>query len=174
MISNNIIEKILDQTRIEEVVGEFVPLRKCGVNYKALCPFHQEKTPSFTVSPHRGMFYCFGCQKGGNAITFLMEHENMTYPEAVKWLGRKYGVQVEEREETVEEKYERLKRESLFIVNEKVHAYYREEFLKSKTAQSYAYGRWGKKYCDEISIGFAPKRARTSYSYPCKKSSWKS
>ena len=105
MIPKIIIEKILDQTRIEEVIEEFIPLRKSGVNYKALCPFHQERTPSFTVSPHRGMFYCFGCKKGGNAITFLMEHENMTYPEAVKWLGRKYGVEIEEREETVEEKH---------------------------------------------------------------------
>lgn len=141
MIPKIIIEKILDQTRIEEVIEEFIPLRKSGVNYKALCPFHQERTPSFTVSPHRGMFYCFGCKKGGNAITFLMEHENMTYPEAVKWLGRKYGVEIEEREETVEEKQERLKRESLLIVNEKVHDFYRAEFLKSKTAQTYAYKR---------------------------------
>ena len=169
MIPKTIIEKILDRTRIEEVIEEFVPLRKSGVNYKALCPFHQERTPSFTVSPHRGMFYCFGCKKGGNAITFLMEHENMTYPKAVKWLGRKYGVEIEEREETVEEKQERLKRESLLIVNEKVHDFYRAEFLKSKTAQTYAYKRWGKKYCDEISIGFAPQEGKSLSRLPLQK-----
>ena len=102
------------------------------------------------------MFYCFGCHKGGDVITFLMEHENMTYPEAVKWLGRKYGIEVEEREETIDEKQQRLKRESLLIVNATVHKHYREVFLRYKPAQDYAYRRWGQKYCDEIEIGFAP------------------
>ena len=104
MIPEAIIEKILDAAHIEEVVDEFLSLQKQGIIYRALCPFHQEKTPSFTVTPNRSMFYCFGCHKGGNAITFLMEYENMTYPEAVKWLGRKYGIEVEEREETIDEK----------------------------------------------------------------------
>lgn len=156
MIPKAIIEKVLDATHIEEVVGEFLSLQKRGVIYRALCPFHQEKTPSFTVTPNRCMFYCFGCHKGGNAITFLMEHENMTYPEAVKWLGRKYGIEVEEREETIDEKQHRLKRESLLIVNATVHKHYREVFLRYKPAQDYAYRRWGQKYCDEIEIGFAP------------------
>mgnify|MGYP001630107233 FL=1 len=156
MIPKAIIEKVLDATHIEEVVGEFLSLQKRGVIYRALCPFHQEKTPSFTVTPNRCMFYCFGCHKGGNAITFLMEHENMTYPEAVKWLGRKYGIEVEEREETIDEKQQRLKRESLLIVNATVHKHYREVFLLYKPAQDYAYRRWGQKYCDEIEIGFAP------------------
>ena len=156
MIPKAIIEKVLDATHIEEVVGEFLSLQKRGVIYRALCPFHQEKTPSFTVTPNRSMFYCFGCHKGGNAITFLMEHENMTYPEAVKWLGRKYGIEVEEREETIDEKQQRLKRESLLIVNATVHKHYREVFLRYKPAQDYAYRRWGQKYCDEIEIGFAP------------------
>ena len=156
MIPKAIIEKVLDAAHIEEVVGEFLSLQKRGVIYRALCPFHQEKTPSFTVTPNRCMFYCFGCHKGGNAITFLMEHENMTYPEAVKWLGRKYGIEVEEREETIDEKQHRLKRESLLIVNATVHKHYREVFLRYKPAQDYAYRRWGQKYCDEIEIGFAP------------------
>jgi DNA primase catalytic core len=103
------------------------------------------------------MFYCFGCKKGGDAITFLMEHENMTYPEAVKWLGRKYGVEVDEQEEGIEEKKQRLEIESLQIVNEAVHKFYREQFLLNKEAQKYAYARWSKKYCDEIEIGYAPK-----------------
>lgn len=156
MIPKAIIEKVLDATHIEEVVGEFLSLQKRGVIYRALCPFHQEKTPSFTVTPNRCMFYCFGCHKGGNAITFLMEHENMTYLEAVKWLGRKYGIEVEECEETIDEKQQRLKRESLLIVNATVHKHYREVFLRYKPAQDYAYRRWGQKYCDEIEIGFAP------------------
>lgn len=156
MIPKAIIEKVLDAAHIEEVVGEFLSLQKRGIIYRALCPFHQEKTPSFTVTPNRSMFYCFGCHKGGNAITFLMEHENMTYPEAVKWLGRKYGIEVEEREETIDEKQQRLKRESLLIVNATVHKHYREVFLRYKPAQDYAYRRWGQKYCDEIEIGFAP------------------
>lgn len=156
MIPKAIIEKVLDATHIEEVVGEFLSLQKRGIIYRAQCPFHQEKTPSFTVTPNRSMFYCFGCHKGGNAITFLMEHENMTYPEAVKWLGRKYGIEVEEREETIDEKQQRLKRESLLIVNATVHKHYREVFLRYKPAQDYAYRRWGQKYCDEIEIGFAP------------------
>ena len=156
MIPKTIIEKILDAAHIEDVVGEFLPLQKRGTIYRALCPFHQEKTPSFTVTPNRSMFYCFGCHKGGNVITFLMEHENMTYPEAVRWLGRKYGIEVEEREETIDEKQQRLKRESLLIVNTAVHKHYREVFLRYKPAQDYAYLRWGQKYCDEIEIGFAP------------------
>ena len=156
MIPKAIIEKVLDAAHIEEVVGEFLSLQKRGIIYRALCPFHQEKTPSFTVTPNRSMFYCFGCHKGGNAITFLMEHENMTYPEAVKWLGRKYGIEVEEREETIDEKQQRLRRESLLIVNATVHKHYREVFLRYKPAQDYAYRRWGQKYCDEIEIGFAP------------------
>lgn len=156
MIPKTIIEKILDAVHIEDVVAEFLPLQKRGTIYRALCPFHQEKTPSFTVTPNRSMFYCFGCHKGGNVITFLMEHENMTYPEAVRWLGWKYGIEVEEREETIDEKQQRLKRESLLIVNTAVHKHYREVFLRYKPAQDYAYRRWGQKYCDEIEIGFAP------------------
>lgn len=156
MIPKTIIEKILDVAHIEDVVGEFLTLQKRGTVYRALCPFHQEKTPSFTVTPLRNMFYCFGCHKGGDVITFLMEHENMTYPEAVKWLGRKYGIEVEEREETIDEKQQRLKRESLLIVNATVHKHYREVFLHYKPARDYAYRRWGQKYCDEIEIGFAP------------------
>ena len=121
MIPKTIIEKILDAAHIEDVVGEFLPLQKRGTIYRALCLFHQEKTPSFTITPNHSMFYCFGCHKGGDVITFLMDHENMAYPEAVRWLDRKYGIEVEEREETIDEKQKRLKRESLLIVNATVH-----------------------------------------------------
>lgn len=169
MIPKTIIEKILDAAHIEDVVGEFLTLRKRGTIYRALCPFHQEKTPSFTVTPHRNMFYCFGCHKGGNVITFLMDHEKMTYPEAVKWLGRKYGIEVEEREETIDEKQSRLKKESLLIVNAAVHKHYRELFLSYKPARDYAYHRWGQKYCDEIEIGFAPMDGKALAHLPLQK-----
>src|SRR5574344_2137319 len=137
MISHSIIERILDATKIEDVIGEFVTLHKSGRFFKGFCPFHEERTPSFTVTPYRNMFYCFGCKKGGNATTFLMEHENMTYPEAVKWLGRKYGIEVDEQDEGLEEKKQRLEMESLQIVNEAVQKFYREQFLLSKEAQKY-------------------------------------
>ena len=169
MIPKTIIEKILDAAHIEDVVGEFLPLQKRGTIYRALCPFHQEKTPSFTVTLNRSMFYCFGCHNGGDVITFLMAHENMIYLEAVKWLGRKYGIEVEEREETIDEKQKRLKRESLLIVNATVHKHYREVFLRYKPARGYAYHRWGQKYCDEIEIGFAPIDGKTLAHLPLQK-----
>ena len=94
----------MDAADIVEVVREFVTLRKAGVNYKGLCPFHHEKTPSFTVSPAKQLCKCFSCGKGGNAVNFLMQLEQMTYPEALKWLARKYGIEVREKELTDEEK----------------------------------------------------------------------
>ncbi|MBP5731568.1 MAG: DNA primase, partial [Bacteroidaceae bacterium] len=91
MIDRKTIDQVYQATDIVDVVSDFVSLRKAGVNYKGLCPFHDEKTPSFVVSPARGTCHCFGCGKGGNAINFLMELNNMTYPEAIRWLARKYG-----------------------------------------------------------------------------------
>lgn len=91
------VEKIKDAANIVDVVSEFVTLRKSGANYKGLCPFHNEKTPSFIVSPARGTCHCFGCGKGGNAVTFIMEHEQMTYPEALRWLAAKYHIEIRER-----------------------------------------------------------------------------
>ena len=98
------VEKIKDAANIVDVVSEFVTLRKSGANYKGLCPFHNEKTPSFIVSPARGTCHCFGCGKGGNAVTFIMEHEQMTYPEALRWLAAKYHIEIQEKELTEEQK----------------------------------------------------------------------
>ena len=92
MIDKATIDRIFAAANIVEVVGDFVTLKKKGINYQACCPFHNEKTPSFVVSPSKGLFKCFGCGKGGNAVTFVMEHENMTYPEALKYVARKYGM----------------------------------------------------------------------------------
>lgn len=98
MIDRATIQRVMDATDIVDVVKEFVTLRKSGANYKGLCPFHNERTPSFSVSPAKQLCKCFSCGKGGNAVHFLMELEQMTYPEAIKWLGRKYGIEVKEKE----------------------------------------------------------------------------
>lgn len=124
MIDRLTIEKIKDAANIVDVVGEFVTLRKAGANYKGLCPFHNEKTPSFIVSPSRGTCHCFGCGKGGNSISFIMEHEQMTYPEALRWLANKYHIEIHERELSDEEKREESERESMFIVNEWAAKYF--------------------------------------------------
>lgn len=124
MIDRATVERIKDAANIVEVVSEFVTLRRSGANYKGLCPFHNEKTPSFYVSPARGTCHCFGCGKGGTPIGFIMEHEQMTYPEALRWLAQKYHIEIHEREQTDEEKREQSERESMFIVNEWVANYF--------------------------------------------------
>lgn len=98
MIDKATVDRIYSAADIVEVIGDFVTLKKKGVNYLACCPFHNEKTPSFVVSPSKGFFKCFGCGKGGNAVTFVMEHENMTWLEALKYVAKKYGIEVAERE----------------------------------------------------------------------------
>jgi DNA primase len=116
MIDRLTIEKILDAAQIVDVIQEFVPLKKRGVNYLGLCPFHNEKTPSFTVSPSKEIFKCFGCGKVGNSVNFIMEHEHLTYPEALKYLARKYHIEVVEKELTAEEAEKQNERESLLVV----------------------------------------------------------
>ena len=118
MIDRQTVDKIMDATDIVDVVSEFVNLRKTGVNYKGLCPFHDDKTPSFMVSPARQICKCFSCGEGGNAVNFLMKHEQITYPEALRWLAKKYNIEIQERELTDDEKREQGERESMFIVNE--------------------------------------------------------
>ena len=124
MIDRATIDKILDATNIVDVVGEFVSLRKAGVNYKGLCPFHDDTTPSFMVSPAKNICHCFACGEGGNAVNFLMKHEQITYPEALRWLAKKYNIEVEEKELTPEEKQQQSERESMFIVNEWAMEYF--------------------------------------------------
>ena len=124
MIDRATIDKILDAAQITDVVSEFVTLKKKGVNYVGLCPFHDDKTPSFYVSPAKGLCKCFACGKGGNAVHFIMEHEQMNYYEALKWLANKYHIEVKERELTNEEKEAQSIRESLFVVNEFARGYF--------------------------------------------------
>ena len=130
MIDRATIDKIMDATNIVDVVGEFVTLRKAGVNYKGLCPFHDDKTPSFMVSPSKQICKCFACGEGGTAINFLMKHEQITYPEALRWLAKKDNIEIEERELTDEEKREQSDRESMFIVNEWAMKYF-QDILKN-------------------------------------------
>ena len=124
MIDHLTVEKIKEAANIVDVVSEFVTLKKSGSNYKGLCPFHNEKTPSFFVSPARGTCHCFGCGKGGNSIGFIMEHEQMTYVEALRWLANKYHIEIHERELTDREKEEQSRRESMFIINEWARDYF--------------------------------------------------
>ena len=116
----------MDSTKIEEVVSEFVTLKKRGINYIGLCPFHNDSHPSFSVSPTRGICHCFTCGKGGNAINFLMELEQMTYPDALRWLAKKYNIEIQEREMTSEEKQRESERESMYIVNDWAAKYFQD------------------------------------------------
>jgi DNA primase len=124
LIPKETIQEIVDTARVEEVVGEFVNLKKRGTTYVGLCPFHNEKTPSFTVTPKRGIYKCFGCGKGGDVVNFLMEHEHFNYPEALKYLAKKYNITVEEEEQTAEMVQEQQEKESLFLVNDFAAKYF--------------------------------------------------
>lgn len=124
MIDQATIDRIMDAAQIVDVVSEFVTLRRRGVNYVGLCPFHNEKTPSFSVSPSKGVCKCFSCGKGGNVVHFIMEHEQLNYYEALKWLAKKYGIEVKERELSNEEKQAQSVRESLFLVNDFANNYF--------------------------------------------------
>jgi len=136
MIDQKTVDKILDAADVVDVVSEFVNLRKAGVNYKGLCPFHNEKTPSFMVSPARNSWHCFGCGKGGTAVGFVMEHEQMTYPEALRWLANKYHIEIVEREQTDEQRQEQSERESMFIVNEWAKDYFKDVLLNTQDGQA--------------------------------------
>ena len=126
MIDRATIDKIMDATNIVDVVSEFVTLRKAGVNYKGLCPFHDDTTPSFMVSPSKQICKCFACGEGGTAINFLMKHEQITYPEALRWLAKKYNIDIQEKKLTDEEKQQQSDRESMFIVNEWAMNYFHD------------------------------------------------
>ncbi len=124
MISRETIQKVLERTDIVEVIGEFVNLQRSGANYKALCPFHKERTPSFVVSPAKQIFKCFGCGESGNAVSFLMKHEHLSFTEAIKYLAKKYNIPIEEQEETDEQKQKQKERESILVVNKFAQEYY--------------------------------------------------
>lgn len=158
MIDERIIEQILDRADIVDVIGGYVELKKKGANYAACCPLHQEKTPSFMVNPARGTWHCFGCGKGGNVIGFLMEHDTLTFPEAVRTLGKRYGIEVEETKLTPEQEQRRMKRDSMYVINQRCAEHFRANLLDpaNKVAADYVKGRWGEAYAEEMGIGYAP------------------
>src|SRR5215212_3316445 len=117
MIPPKTVQEIIDATRIEDVVGDFITLRRRGVNMIGLCPFHNEKTPSFNVNPARNIFKCFGCGKGGTAVNFIMEHEHCTYPDALRYLAKKYSIEIEEEISSPEENILRDEKESMLVLN---------------------------------------------------------
>ena len=158
MIDERIIEQILDRADIVDVVGGYVELKKKGANYAACCPLHKEKTPSFMVNPARGTWHCFGCGKGGNVIGFLMDHDTLTFPEAVRTLGKRYGIEVEETKLTPEQEQQRMKRDSMYVINQRCAEHFRANLLDpaNKVAADYVKGRWGEAYAEEMGIGYAP------------------
>ncbi|RXQ95124.1 DNA primase [Ancylomarina salipaludis] len=132
MIDQSTVQKIFDTAQIDEVVSDFVTLRKRGVNFLGLCPFHNEKTPSFTVSPAKGIYKCFGCGKGGNSVNFVMEHEHLDYVGALKYLGKKYHIDIVDEELSPEQEQRKNDRESMMIVNSFAQKYFSEKLLQSE------------------------------------------
>ena len=136
MIPKDTIDKIFEAARIEEVVGDFVPLKKKGVNYLGNCPFHNEKTPSFTVSPTKGIYKCFGCGKGGNSVKFIMEIEHYTYPEALKVIAKKYQIEIIEKELTNEQQEKQSRKESLYIVSKFANDYFQKSLWETEEGKT--------------------------------------
>ena len=145
MIDRATVDRIIESARIVDVVSEFVTLRKSGVNYKGLCPFHDDKNPSFMVSPAKNICHCFVCGKGGTPANFLMEHEQISYPDALRWLSKKYNIEIVEKELTDEERQEQSERESMFVVNEWAKDYFhrilKEDPDGSAIGKQYFYSR---------------------------------
>ncbi len=170
MIKRDDIDKIINATKIEDVVGSFVELRQRGVNYIGLCPFHNEKTPSFNVNPAKGIFKCFGCGEGGDAVSFLMKHEHYTYPEALRWLANKYGIQIEEQVLSEEEVAQQSERDRIYQINDFAQKYFQEilfsdnegrsiglSYLKERELSEETIKRWGIGYCKETGDDFSKK-----------------
>lgn len=162
MIDQPTVEKIMDAAQIVDVVSDFVTLKKRGANYVGLCPFHDDKTPSMSVSPAKGIFKCFACGKAGNAVGFVMEHEQMTFPEALRYLAGKYHIEVHEKEMSEEERQSQTERESLFVVNQFARDYFQEMLHQSSEGRSVglAYFR-NRGFRDDIiekfQLGYAPE-----------------
>lgn len=161
MIDRATIDKIYSSADIVEVISDFVTLKKKGVNYQACCPFHNEKTPSFVVSPSKGVFKCFGCGKGGNAITFVMEHEGLGYVDALKYVAKKYGIEVHERELSEEEKKENDDRESMMVVTSYANDYFKKSLRETEEGRnigmSYFRERgFGDAIIDKFGLGYCP------------------
>lgn len=177
-IDRETIERILDSAKIEEVVGDFVTLKKRGVNLIGLCPFHNEKTPSFTVSPAKNLCKCFGCGKGGNPVHFIMEHEQLSYYDALRWLAKKYHIEIKERELTDEEKHKESIRESMFVINQYALQFFTDTLYNTDEGQAIGLNYFHhrglrdetiKKFC----LGYSPEK-RDSFSKAAATAGYKS
>lgn len=160
MIDRSTIDRIFAAADIVDIVGDFVTLKRKGTNYQACCPFHNEKTPSFVVSPAKGLYKCFGCGKGGNAVNFVMEHESLTYPEALKWVAKKYGIEVKEKEENPEERQRNDNRESMMVASSFANQYFIDQ-LKTDKGESIAVGYFRERgftdvTIDKFQLGYCP------------------
>lgn len=163
MIDRATIDRINSAADIVDVIGDFVSLRKKGVNYQACCPFHDEKTPSFVVSPSKGYFKCFGCGKGGNVITFLMEHEGITYPDALRYLAKKYGIEVTEEKLTEEQIEANNDRESMMVVTSFARDYFMDKLMNSNEGRniglSYFHERgFTNDIIEKFQLGYCPAK----------------
>ena len=139
MISRSSIDKVKDAARVEEVVGDFVSLKKRGANYLGLCPFHNEKSPSFNVNPVKGIYKCFGCGKAGDSVRFVMDHEKLTYPEAIRYLGKKYSIDLEEEFQPEEAKIELAERESMLLVNQFATEFFEKYLWETEEGKAVGY-----------------------------------
>lgn len=165
MISEQLIEEVLDSTDLVELISRTVQLKKKGIRYEGLCPFHKEKTPSFQVNPQMGFFYCQGCHVGGNAITFLMKDQNLGFREAVLQLAREHNISVpNEKEPTDAERKQQLHREALITINTKVTEFYQNKFSTPK-ALSYIEKRWKKEFAESIGMGYADNTWDSLYKF---------
>lgn len=168
MITKETIDKILETVRVEEVVNEFVTLKKRGVNFLGLCPFHDEKTPSFSVSPSRGIYKCFGCGKGGDAVRFLMDHEHYTYPEALKFLAKKYNIEIEEKQLTPEDQVLQNERESIYIALSYASKYFSDYLHNTEEGKSIGLSYLKERgisseMIEKFNLGFSPTNKTEFY-----------
>jgi len=171
------IDKIIDAARVEDVIGDFITLKKRGSNLLGLCPFHGEKSPSFTVSPAKGIYKCFGCSKSGTAVNFIMDHESLSYPEALKYLANKYGIEVVEKEVTNEEKAQQNEKESLYIVMQYAQKYFTDLLLNDDLGRSIGLGYFTERgfsqtTIDKFQLGYSSDERR-KFSETAVKNSYK-
>lgn len=168
LIDRKTIDLVYQAIDIVDVVGEFVSLRKSGSNYKGLCPFHDEKTPSFIVTPSKGICHCFGCHKGGNAINFLMQLNNWSYPEAIRWLAKKYNIEINEVEANPQQKLEQKHREELFTLNQWANTFFQQQLHDTPEGQGIGLSYFRSRgFRDDIiakfQLGYCPSSRREMY-----------
>ena len=166
MIDRATINKIMDAANIVDVVSDFVTLKRAGANLKGLCPFHDDRTPSFMVSPAKNYCKCFACGKGGNPVGFIMEHEQITYPEALRYLAKKYGITIEEKEMTKEDIQRQDDRESMFIVNQWANEWFQHQMNETPDGRAIGLAYFRQRgFRDDIikkfQLGFCPDKNKS-------------